>query len=64
MFQEGASFHAVAVARGVQLSTAVENVIRAASMGQPLDWQRAASELQLGPQGSVSCLEVAGLASR
>lgn len=54
MFQQGSGFQQLAAERNVALSTVVDYVIKAAGLGLPLDWARAASELQLGPQDSVS----------
>lgn len=39
--------------RGIGVSTVVDHVLKAAGFGLPLDWKRAASELQLGPKDSV-----------
>ncbi len=55
LYSEGkSSFPAVAAARGIAVSTAIEYVMRGALRGLPLDWADAAAELQLGPKGSVS----------
>lgn len=34
------------------MSTVLHHVLVEAALGRPLDWQRAASELQVGPPGS------------
>eukprot|EP00887_Chlorella_sp_A99_P001550 scaffold8.g1550.t1 len=52
LFQSGMSAAAVAAERGIKLKTVLEHILTEAALGRPLDWQRMASELQIGPPGS------------